>query len=223
MVCILPERRLPYMRKLSSVRTIFLIATACCFTFSCSQKPTSSNSEAAPTGSTPVDYSPRIGIGVRTGTRTCIAVKNGTLSADLPVTLITPVIPQTFAEARISGQSSSSCPIAQNPVSGVVSYDISVPDSANLTKLAPFIAVLGTAASSNISVANNGVVADLDHTQTRNTFRACGANDGVHLTVWRNDPLTGTLLWSASYFESGNPGTLPTCAPAELAPSPAPR
>ncbi len=211
------------MRKLSSVRRIFLIATGCCLTFSCSQKPTSSNSEAVPTGSTPVDYSPRIGIGVRTGTRTCIAVKNGTLTADSPVTLITPVIPQAFAEARISGQSSSSCPITKNPVPGVVSYDISVPDSASLRKLAPFIVVLGTAASSNISLASNGVVADLDHTQARNTFRACGANDGVHLILWRNDPLTGTLLWSGSYFESGNPGTLPTCTPAELASGPAPR
>jgi len=206
------------MRKSPPVRTTFAIA-ACCLSLSCGQKPTASNSEAVvSTKSTPADYSPRLGIGVRTAARTCVAIQNGTVALDSPVTLISPAPPQTFAEAHISRESSSPCPISQQPTPGMVSYDVSVPNSANVPKLTPLIAVLGTAASNSINLANNGVVADLDHTQARNTFRACGASDGVHLTVWRNDPLTGTLLWSGSYYEAGNPGTLPTCSNVESVP-----
>lgn len=202
------------------MRTTVFIAAACCLALSCSKQPTSSNSQAVSPASTPVDYSPRIGVGVRTAARTCIAIKNGTVTPDSPVTLVNPAAPQTVIEAQISRESSGSCPITQEQMPGVANYDISVPDSANLPKLVPLIAVLGTAASSGIAVQNNGVVADLDQTHARNTFRACGANDGVHLTVWRNEPLTGSLLWSGSYYESGNPGTLPTCTPAELGAGP---
>lgn len=197
-----------------------LIAAGCCLTSSCTRKPTSSNSEAPAGSAAHVDYSPRIGIGVRTDARTCIAIQNGTLGPNSPVTLINPATPQTFVEAQISRQSDTACPITQEPAANVANYDVSVPSSANLAKLTPLIAVLGPAASSDSTVASNGVVADLDHTHSRNTFRACGANDGVHLTVWRNDPLTGTLLWSGYYFESGNPGTLPACTAAETGPVP---
>ena len=50
-------------------------------------------------------------------------------------------------------------------------------------------------------------------------FALAEQDDGVHLTVWRGIPVTGTRLWSGYYYEAGNPGTLPTCTAAELAPS----
>jgi hypothetical protein len=182
---------------------------------SCGSKPTASNSQAAPPSAGKVDYSPRIGTAVRTDSRACIAIQNATVAPNSPVTLINPAAPQTFAEAQISAQASNACPITQNIPPGIVSYDVSLPASANIPKLTPLIAVLGTAASSTTTIANNGVIADLDNTHTKNTFRACGANDGVHLTVWRSDPLAGTLLWTGTYYEPGNPGTLPTCTAAE--------
>ena len=55
------------------------------------------------------------------------------------------------------------------------------------------LAVVGTAVSSSFQLENAGVEADLDQTHTKNTFRACGANDGVHLTVWRGIPLEEAL------------------------------
>jgi len=80
------------------------------------------------------------------------------------------------------------------------------------------IAVAGSAAASSFLLENISVQADLDQTHTKNTFRACGASDGIHLTVWRGIPVTGTRIWSGYYYETGNPGTLPACSPAELAP-----
>jgi hypothetical protein len=132
-----------------------------------------------------------------------------------------PVSPQAFIEAQISGPSPSPCPITQQVAPEMSNYEISLPKSSNAPELTPLIAVVGTAASSSFLLQNAGVEADLDQTHTKNTFRACGANDGVHLTVWRGIPVTGTLLWSGYYYEAGNPGTLPTCTAAELAGPPA--
>lgn len=203
------------MRNSIFARTIlFTILTA--VLFSCGKKPTENNSQAAVNGSVTVDYSPRIGVAVRTESRTCVAIKNGTVQTNSPVTLVVPVSPQTFVEAQISGPSPSACPITQETAPGVTNYEISAPKSSTLPKLTPLIAVLGAAASNGIFLENVNVQADLDQTQTKDTFRACGANDGVHLTVWRGIPLTGTRVWTGYYYEAGNPGTLPACSAGEL-------
>lgn len=152
---------------------------------------------------------------VRTEARTCVAMKNGTLAAGSPITLVVPVSPQSFVEAQISGRSQSSCPITEDIPPGVTNYEISLSKSSNIPKLSPMVAVAGTAASSGFLQDNVNVEADLDQTQSKNTFRACGGNDGIYLTVWRGFPLNGTLLWTGYYYESGNPGTLPTCTAAE--------
>lgn len=94
-----------------------------------------------------------------------------------------------------------------------------MPASSNIPELTPLIAIVGTAGYSSFLLENVSVQADLDQTHTKNTFRACGANDGIHLTVWRGIPITGTRVWSGYYYEAGNPGTLPTCVAAELAPA----
>ena len=164
-----------------------------------------------------IDYSPRIGVAVRTGSRTCAAIKNAAVQANSPVTLVLPMSPQTFVEAQISGPSPS--PITQEVAPEMTNYEISLPNSSNIPKLTPLIAVVGSAAASSFLVENLSVQADLDQTQTKNTFRACGANDGIHLTVWRGIPVSGTRVCAGYYYEAGNPGTLPTCTPAELAPA----
>jgi hypothetical protein len=209
---------LPGVRTSFPVHKAALAATIIVLFVSCGKKPMASNSEAAVSGSAPVDYSPRIGIAVRTESRTCVAIKNGAVVASSPVTLVSPVSPQSFVEAQISGQSPSACPITEEVVPGMESYEISLPASSNVPKLTPLVAVVGTAASSGFVTADAGVQADLDQIHTKNTFRACGTNDGVHLTVWRGIPVSGTLLWSGHYYEDGNPGTLPTCSAGELTP-----
>lgn len=199
------------------IRTATVIATFVLL-LSC-KKPIETNSQAAATGSAPVDYSSRIGVAVRTASRTCVAIKNGALQGNSPVTLVLTVSPQKFVEARISGPAASPCPITKEAAPETSNYEISLPASSNIPELAPMIAVAGSAAASSFLLENISVQADLDQTHTKNTFRTCGANDGIHLTVWRGIPVTGTRVWSGYYYEAGNPGTLPTCVAAELAPA----
>ncbi len=210
--------RLRTMRTSLVVRTAAMVATIPLLLLSCGKKPTETNSQAAVSGSAPVDYSTRIGIAVHTGSRMCVAIKNGAVSANSPVTLVVPTAPQSFVEAQISGPSPSPCPVTEEVAPEMSNYEISLPNS-NIPKLIPLIAVVGAPGSSSFLLENAGVQADLDQTHAKNTFRACGANDGVHLTVWRGIPVNGTRLWTGYYYEAGNPGTLPNCTTAELAPN----
>jgi hypothetical protein len=200
------------------IRTAAPVATMFVLLLSC-KKPTETNSQAAASASAPVDYSSRIGVAVRTASRTCVAIKNAAVQGNSPVTLVLPVSPQRFIEAQISGPAANPCPITKEAAPEMNSYEISLPASSNLPELTPMIAVVGSAASSSFLLENVSVQADLDQTHTKNTFRACGATDGIHLTVWRGIPVTGTRVWSGYYYEAGNPGTLPTCTAAELAPA----
>jgi hypothetical protein len=182
---------------------------------SCSKPPTAENSQAAANPSTPPDYSSRLGVAVRTEARTCVAIRNGTFAAGSPITLVVPVSPQSFVDAQISGRSQNACPITEDIPPGVTNYEISLPKSSNIPKLTPMVAVAGPPASSSFQQDNVSVEADLDQTKSKNTFRACGAYNGIYLTVWRGFPINGTLLWTGYYYESGNPGTLPACTAAE--------
>ena len=211
--------RLRIVRTSLLVRTAATVATIPVLLLSCGKKATETNSQAAVSGSTSVDYSTRIGVGVRTGSRTCVAIKNGAVPGNSPVTLVVPVSPQSFVEAQISGPSPGPCPVTEEVAPSISNYEISLPNSSTIPKLIPLVAVIGTATSSSFLLENAGVQSDLDQTHAKNTFRACGATDGVHLTVWRGIPVDGTRLWAGYYYEAGNPGTLPTCTTAELAPS----
>ena len=163
-----------------------------------------------------MDYSREIGVGVRTDSRTCFLTKDATLTPNSAVTLVMPISPQSFADAQIVGTSQDVCPVTEEMQPGMTSYKISLPATANIPKLTPFFVVVGPADSNSFTIDNSNVQADLGHTHGKNTFRACGASDGVHLTVWDGVPVTGKLLWSGHYSENGKPGNLPDCSAVEL-------
>jgi hypothetical protein len=127
------------------------------------------------------------------------------------VTLISPIVPVTFTAATVSNVSQEPCPITRNVDTTVTNYNVTPQDP--LPKLTPVIAVIGTPA---VTVnTNNSAQADLDQNGHVEMFRACSADDGVHLTMWSGTPLQSTLLWHGYYYESGNPGIGPSCAPLE--------
>jgi hypothetical protein len=185
------------------------------FCLSCSKSPTATNSQASVGGLTAVDYSKRVGVAVRTPSRTCVTVNDGTLQSGSPVTLVIPSAPQRYVSAQVSKRSADACPITQEVSLAAISYELSVPPETDLPKLTPFVTVLGNPAASSFAMDNLNVQADIAQTDTTNTFRACGATDGVYLTIWRGVPINGTRLWTGHYYESGAPGGLPTCTPAE--------
>jgi hypothetical protein len=158
-------------------------------------------------------------VAVRTDSRTCVAIEDSTLHSDSPITLVLPLSPQTFTDVKISNISQQACPITQEIAPGVSSYELSLPTTANIPKLTPMIAIVGSSASSGFVVDNLNVQADLTQAHSKNTFRACGASDGVHLTVWQGVPITGGLLWTGHYYESDAPGNLPLCTSVEMSPA----
>jgi hypothetical protein len=167
------------------------------------------------TSAAPATYTPRIGIAVRTDGRTCLAIHNANVAPNTPVTLASPMPPQTFVQAEIAGPSQRACPVSKDVDPTVSNYDIHVSEGS-VQKLTPIIGVVG--ASTPFSMApNNNVQADLDQNGKHETFRACSGNDGIHLTVWSGNPLEGTLLWHGYYYEPSNPGLGPSCTPKETA------
>ena len=59
-------------------------------------------------------YEPRVGVAVRTATRTCVVLKNGNLAASSPIVLVVPTMPQFFGQARIKAPSEDTCPITKD-------------------------------------------------------------------------------------------------------------
>jgi len=192
------------------VVVLAVVAAASCT----KQNPqTGAQSSALSTSPPAASYIPRIGVAVSTGSRTCIAIQNSNLTAGSAVTLVTPTLPQSFTQGEIGAPSKEPCPILENVNTALSSYDVQA-SGVSLPKLTPLIAVLGTAAA--FSQQTNNVQADLDQNGKTELFRACSANDGVHLTVWSGTPTTGTVIWHGFYYEPNSTAAMgPPCTTKE--------
>ena len=165
-------------------------------------------------GPTAATYAPRVGVAVTTGARTCLAIRNPNLAPSTPVTLVSPMLPQTFSQVEVGGATDGPCPVSKDVDTSISNYDLHVPQGTSLPKLTPLIAVTGTSAVFGPG-NNNTARADLDQNGKFETFRACSSNDGIHLTVWSGNSLDGTLLWHGYYYEPSNPGLGPACTAKE--------
>lgn len=195
----------------------FYTAALLLLTLACTKKNSQAGADSSALSSspTPASYAPRLGVVVRTGSRTCLAIHNSGLAPDTPVTLVSTALPQSFSSATIGAPSKDPCPISQNVDSTVSNYELKGAND-QIPKLAPLIAVLGSSAT--FTTANNNVQADLDQNGKTESFRSCSGNDGIYLTVWSGTPLTGGILWNAHYYEPNNPGMGPACTSAETTP-----
>jgi hypothetical protein len=199
------------MLKLHQLTGIGLLATAVLTLTACSKQQ---NSESKPVSSpdSPDSYTPKIGLGVKTAARACFAIHNGDLTTGTAVTLVFPLAPVTIVQGTVSNVSKEPCPISQNVDTTVSNYSLDI--KSPIPNLTPFIVVLGTPA---VTVnANNVAQGDLNQNGQTQTFRACSADNGIHLTVWSGAPLQGKLLWHGPYYESSNPHIGPSCTPAEV-------
>ncbi len=159
-------------------------------------------------------YSTRIGVAVSTGGRTCLAIRNSNIASSTPVTLVTPTIPQSFTASEIGATSESACPVTKDVDTSVTNYELHLAGKDRPQKLVPLIAIVAPAASFRAGV-DNDVRSDFDANGKSESFRACSAADGLHLTVWLGDPLTGTLLWHGFYYQPQNTMAAPPCTPKE--------
>jgi len=195
------------------MKKVFVLFAAV-LAMSCTKKnpETGAQSSALSPSPAPASYLPRIGVAVSTGSRTCIAIQNANIASGSPVTLVNPMLPQTFTQADAGATAQSPCPVAQDVNPAFTSYDLHV-TGASLPKLTPLIAVLGTSAA--FSQQNNNVQADLDQNGKTEFFRACSANDGVHLTIWSGTPTTGAVIWHGFYYDPNNAAAGPPCTAKE--------
>jgi hypothetical protein len=186
----------------------------------CTKKNPQTGAQASALSASPpsASYVPRVGVAVSTGSRTCLALQNANVATGSAVTLVTPTLPQSFIQGQVGAVSQSPCPVSQTLNPALTSYDIQV---SGVPKLTPLIAVLGTPAA--FSQQNNNVQADLDQNGKTEFFRACSANDGVHLTVWSGTPTTGAVIWRGVYYEpeGGSAAMGPPCTEKEIAGLPA--
>ncbi|HZS52825.1 MAG TPA: hypothetical protein VFA65_00370 [Bryobacteraceae bacterium] len=195
------------MKQFNILLLVMMATTAC----NRSATNTASPGATSSLSSTPADYTPRIGVAVSTNSRTCIAIRNGNLAAGTVITLVSPIAPVISTQATIAGISQEACPITQNVDTTMSNYNVTAQNPVQ--KLTPMIAVVGTP---TFTVNNNVGQADLDQNGRAESFRACSADNGVHLTVWKGAPLQGTLLWHGYYYEAANPAIGPSCTPAEM-------
>jgi hypothetical protein len=154
----------------------------------------------------------KVGVAVTTASRSCVALENPNMVGGTPLTLVSPGTPQTTMQAEISQPASSACPITKDVDPAVNNYEIHLANPA-AQKLTPYIAVVGNIPAT--SADNGGVQMDLQQNQRTETFRACGTQDGIHLTVWQGVPLTGTMLWHGFFYDPSNAATYPACTPKE--------
>jgi hypothetical protein len=161
-------------------------------------------------------YSERIGVAVATNERTCMAIHNASIPANTAVTLVAATMPQGFTSAEVASTSQAACPITENVDPTVTNYDVRLQKTAVLPKLTPLVAVVAPPASFRTG-SNNGVLGDIDADGKSESFRACSADHGLHLTVWLGQPLSGTPLWHGFYYQPENTTPAPPCSPRETA------
>ncbi|MGH7460086.1 MAG: hypothetical protein ACREMA_03540 [Longimicrobiales bacterium] len=59
----------------------------------------------------------------------------------------------------------------------------------------------------------NGARTDLDNDGTPESYRSCTSSEGLHLTVWNGEPLTGRRVWH--YYHYLGYDVEPTCVKAD--------
>ena len=178
-----------------------------------SKTSTGAGSEGSTTPAKPA-YESRIGMGVSTGARRCLAIHNANIASGTPVTLVQPTLPQTFTPAEIGAASETACPISKDVDTTVTNYELHVDNKDALQKLVPLIGVVAAPARFHTGTSND-VRSDFDADGKSESFRECSSTDGVHLTVWVGNPLDGTLIWHGFYYQPENTAPAPPCTPRE--------
>src|ERR1700751_3106103 len=124
---------------------VIVVALAALSFNGCGNKPANvqpNTQSKVGTASTPASFTPRLGIGVRTPSRICMAIHNGDRASGSEVTLIFPSVPVTIVQGKVANVAKDPCPISQNLDTTVSNYSLDVtPPTPTLT---PFFIILGT-------------------------------------------------------------------------------
>lgn len=127
----------------------------------------------------------------------CLTIIDPTLKVNEAISLVSLQKTQKAIKAIIKNKTSKSC--SKNPEvlpdASFYVFKINKSEAENMTH---GIAVTGFNGSFNVIKAK--VRADLDGDGNLESFRLCTSNEGLHLTVWADEPLKSRRLWHEYYY-----------------------
>jgi hypothetical protein len=148
----------------------------------------------------PWSFAEHIGIAAQRSGKECLEIRNSFLAPDSPVRLVNTAEPQTIEKARIVSRDES-CRDPNAPDPELQPYAIGL-DQTSAHGFAPVIAIVNYGAGWEEGGEKHGgpVAADLDGDGKLEHFRSCASAEGIHLTVWTGQPITGILRWHQYHY-----------------------
>lgn len=154
----------------------------------------------------------QIGIVVAKEDLVCLIASEQKIETGSKVALVVPTTPQRLVGGTVISVSDRRCAEISKPytISGK-SYRLSL--LGDRTQLSvPAIGILTS--SSQLHSVGSRVVGDLDGDGIEESFRSCASSEGLHLTVWSGQPLTGIRKWHSYYYLGYD--VEPTCTESEV-------
>ncbi len=162
------------------------------------------------------DFSTDIGVvALQENGSLCLSIKKADIPRGTTVMIVSPfvqegVLETTLLTGEVISRIHGPCDIPEAAEYGDSCYSVHISDGT-IIKSQPYFAILTS--PSSLVIQGKEVVGDLDGDGTREHFRECTSNEGVHFTVWTGTPLKGIRRWHR-YFYLGY-DVEPTCTDAD--------
>ncbi|PSB43303.1 hypothetical protein C7B80_24725 [Cyanosarcina cf. burmensis CCALA 770] len=154
----------------------------------------------------------KLGIVVAKENLVCLIASATSLNIGSQVNLVLLSVPQKVVSGTVVSVSDRQCSEISKPhnVSGK-SYRLSLLNNRSHLSV-PAIGILTS--SNQLHRVGLKVVGDLDSDGIEESFRSCASFEGLHLTVWSGQALTGTRKWHSYYYLGFD--IEPTCTKSEI-------
>lgn len=143
------------------------------------------------------NYAADVGVAVDKVDHTCLYIANAGLSPGQRVQFVTASAPQTAGEMEIVARADDTCEDPNLDKPGMVRYSFKVIRGA-FRRGAPAFAVANF--SEPLKTTEGDIGADLDGDRRTEFFRVCTSSEGLHLTIWKGNPLEGQRKWHYYYY-----------------------
>ena len=184
------------MTKLLTAIALAALLSSSCRTHTDEQKPWS--------------FSSNIGVVAPKSRKICLSIHNSSLSAGRKVRVLRLASPQAGPEEAIVIGTDDTCSNSAGSDANLTGYQIHFEKSDSVA--APAIGIIGV--SGAFRKKGDLLAADLDGDGKEEYFRSCTSAEGVHFSIWSEQPLLGTARWTQYYYLGYD--VEPTCTPKEM-------
>lgn len=155
----------------------------------------------------------RVGVVKAKGNLLCFITSNRKVNVG-SISVVFLTSPQKLVNSAIAQINDRKCADTSNGISG--RHRLSLGYNSTHHDV-PAIGILD--ASDRLRQVGNEVVGDLDGDGINEFFRSCASLEGIHLTIWSSQAITGILRWHQYYYVGYD--LEPTCSKLEM-PTPTP-